>query len=119
MYNKILKELLKEIKKNKIKDQNKLDALKKRIIQKYKIKKVPTNAEILSIAGSKERTNLKWMGIKPTRSLSGVNVIAIMTKPFNCPHGKCIYCPGGINSYFGDVPQSYTGKEPATRRAIR
>ena len=28
-------------------------------------------------------------------------------------------CPGGPASPFGDIPQSYTGKEPATMRAIR
>ncbi len=42
-----------------------------------------------------------------------------MTKPLPCPHGKCIYCPGGLASEFGDVPQSYTGKEPASMRAAR
>jgi len=119
MYKKVLKEILKIVIKNNVNNQKKLDSLKKEIIKKYKIKKIPTNADILTEANSKEREKLKWMGIKPTRTLSGVNVIAIMTKPIPCPHGKCIYCPGGINSYFGDVPQSYTGKEPATRRAIR
>jgi len=56
---------------------------------------------------------------KPTRTISGVAVVAAMTKPSKCPHGKCAMCPGGIKSAFGTVPQSYTGKEPATRRAIR
>lgn len=42
-----------------------------------------------------------------------------MARPSNCRHGSCIYCPGGVNSVFGSVPKSYTGKEPATRRAIR
>jgi elongator complex protein 3 len=50
---------------------------------------------------------------KPTRSLSGVSVVAVMTKPFPCPHGRCDYCPGGPES---GSPQSYTGKEPAARR---
>ncbi len=56
---------------------------------------------------------------KPVRSLSGVSVVAVMASPEKCPHGKCITCPGGPCSSFGDVPQSYTGTEPATRRAIR
>ena len=42
-----------------------------------------------------------------------------MSFPFKCPHGKCATCPGGPESNFGDVPQSYTGHEPATKRAIR
>ncbi len=117
---KLLKEILKQIKSKKIKNQKQLDNLKKKIVKKYKVKKIPTNADILSVCNSKERDKYKdLLGIKPTRVLSGVNVIAIMTKPIPCPHGKCIMCPGGVESYFGDVPQSYTGKEPATRRAIR
>ncbi len=53
---------------------------------------------------------------KITRILSGVTVVAVMTAPYPCPHGKCIYCPGGpeFNS-----PQSYFGDEPALMRAKR
>ena len=47
--------------------------------------------------------------------LSGVTIVAVMTKPYNCPHGRCIYCPGGPE--YG-TPQSYIGKEPALMRAI-
>ncbi|MEM0027304.1 MAG: tRNA uridine(34) 5-carboxymethylaminomethyl modification radical SAM/GNAT enzyme Elp3 [Ignisphaera sp.] len=53
--------------------------------------------------------------IRPTRTLSGVTIVAVMTKPFPCPHGKCIYCPGGVE--YG-TPQSYIGNEPALMRAI-
>jgi elongator complex protein 3 len=53
------------------------------------------------------------------RTGSGVTVIATMTKPINCPHGSCIYCPGGVDSVFGNTPKSYTGKEPSTMRGIR
>ena len=51
-----------------------------------------------------------------TRALSGVYVVAVMAKPFPCPHGRCIYCPGGPE--FG-TPQSYIGKEPALMRAFQ
>src|SRR3989344_2761991 len=56
---------------------------------------------------------------KPVRTISGVAPVAIMTKPEDCPHGTCTFCCGGPESYFGDVPQSYTGNEPASMRAIR
>ncbi|HSF50505.1 MAG TPA: tRNA uridine(34) 5-carboxymethylaminomethyl modification radical SAM/GNAT enzyme Elp3, partial [Nitrososphaeraceae archaeon] len=45
---------------------------------------------------------------------SGVAVIAVMPKPYACPHGKCIYCPGGIEY---NTPMSYVGTEPATKIA--
>jgi len=56
---------------------------------------------------------------KPSRTISGVAPVAIMSKPMKCPHGACIFCPGGPGSYFGEIPQSYTGNEPASMRALR
>lgn len=53
---------------------------------------------------------------RPSRVLSGVTVVAVMTAPYPCPHGKCAYCPGGPE--YG-TPQSYYGDEPALMRALR
>lgn len=53
---------------------------------------------------------------KPTRSLSGVSVVAVMTSPYRCPHGRCTYCPGGPE--YG-TPQSYTGEEPSALRGAQ
>lgn len=50
------------------------------------------------------------------RSASGVAVVAVMSSPAACPHGKCTFCPGGPEV---DAPQSYTGFEPSTMRARR
>ena len=49
------------------------------------------------------------------RTISGVAIVAVMTSPEACPHGKCIPCPGGPEN---NTPQSYTGYEPAAMRAI-
>ena len=51
---------------------------------------------------------------RPTRILSGVAPVAIMTRPYPCPHGRCAYCPGGPDV---GTPQSYVGREPALMRA--
>ncbi|MCD6324359.1 MAG: tRNA uridine(34) 5-carboxymethylaminomethyl modification radical SAM/GNAT enzyme Elp3 [Desulfurococcales archaeon] len=59
---------------------------------------------------------LKGLGRKVTRILSGVAPVAAMTKPFPCPHGKCVYCPGGPDQ---GTPQSYVGEEPALMRAVQ
>lgn len=78
---------------------------------------VPEDSEILAVLSEEERARLlPVLRRKPVRALSGVSVVAVMTAPFRCPHGTCIYCPGGIGSPFGDTPQSYTGLEPAARR---
>jgi elongator complex protein 3 len=50
---------------------------------------------------------------KPSRTLSGVAVVAVMTAPARCPHGRCTYCPGGVENA---SPQSYTGEEPSALR---
>lgn len=54
----------------------------------------------------------KLLITKRMRSLSGVSVITVLTKPYACP-GKCIYCPTQ-----DDVPKSYLADEPAVMRAI-
>jgi len=117
-------EIIRIIKKQKP-SKLKLSKIKTRLCKKYRLKKIPTDIEILLNAPVKEIPKIKkYILTKPTRTISGVAICAIMTKPIKCPHvktgiGPCIMCPGGPGSIFGDVPQSYTGKEPATRRAIR
>ena len=49
---------------------------------------------------------------KPTRTISGVATISVLTKPYPCP-GKCIYCPNDIL-----MPKSYIRSEPGCRRAL-
>jgi len=104
--------------KKKTLSKQEISNLKTRLCRKYKID-IPTDIRILLSADAKDRRLLKHLITKPTRTISGVAVCAIMTKPIKCPHGKCTICPGGPGSIFGDMPQSYTGKEPAARRAIR
>ena len=118
-YRNYYSELILELKNKKL-AKEKINRLKIRLCAKYSIKKIPTDIEVLLNADAKDIPKIKkYLLTKPTRTLSGVAVCAVMTKPIACRHGKCIYCPGGPDSVFGSVPQSYTGKEPATRRAIR
>ncbi|HLC65083.1 MAG TPA: tRNA uridine(34) 5-carboxymethylaminomethyl modification radical SAM/GNAT enzyme Elp3 [Candidatus Nanoarchaeia archaeon] len=92
--------------------KDELSRIKLELCSKYGLKKIPTDIEIgQHLSGA--------LVSKPSRTLAGVSPVAIMARPSNCRHGSCIYCPGGLNSVFGDIPKSYTGKEPATRRAIR
>jgi elongator complex protein 3 len=81
--------------------------------------KVPKNSEILDFAGSEHRDELEVvLRRKPVRTASGVSPVAIMTSPHRCPHGKCLYCPGGPGSEFSSS-QSYTGQEPAAARGVQ
>src|SRR3989344_1624078 len=115
-----LQEITELIKANKIEDQKSLNEIKQEMAKKHKLSKTPTNIEILvSLPKEKMAEFKKVLLSKPTRTISGVSPVAIMTAPSKCPHGKCTFCPGGLNSPWGDVPQSYTGHEPATMRGIR
>ena len=88
----------------------------KRICTKYSLDKIPKNYEILSTVDGKSYEKLQKILLKkPVKTASGVAVIALMPKPYACPHGRCTYCPGGIEF---NTPNSYTGKEPGTISAI-
>ena len=90
-----------------------LERVRTESARKYHLTKLPKNTELFI---RNPELNIKS---KPSRTISGVTPVAIMTMPMKCPHGTCTFCPGGPGSYFGDVPQSYTGNEPASMRAIR
>ena len=97
------------------KKQTKLEI--KKICTKYSLERIPKNYEILSTVDGESYEKLQKVLLKkPVKSASGVAVIALMPKPFACPHGRCTYCPGGIEF---NTPNSYTGKEPVTINAIK
>jgi elongator complex protein 3 len=101
-------------------DARKLNSIKKEVSKKYKFRELLTNIQILTLLSSNDvKKYRKIFTTKPTRTGSGVAVVAVMAKPYPCPHGKCSFCPGGPESEFGCIPQSYTGREPATMRGIR
>ncbi|MFA4825389.1 MAG: tRNA uridine(34) 5-carboxymethylaminomethyl modification radical SAM/GNAT enzyme Elp3 [Methanoregula sp.] len=92
-------------------------AVKIDVCKKYRLSAVPKNSAILAAAGPEEKKILrKILLVKPTRTLSGVAPVAVMTSPAPCPHGKCLPCPGGPEHPY-QSPQSYTGEEPAALRA--
>jgi elongator complex protein 3 len=99
-----------------IKTQADLESHKKDVSSRLVLSTLPSNADILGVASTHERERLKMLVRKPTRTLSGVAVIAAMTSPARCPHGICVPCPGGIHC---SSAQSYTGREPAALRAAQ
>lgn len=114
---KIYRAIIEKIIAGEFSDEKDLTKVKLWACRQFGLKKFPKNTQILSAAKPKERQKiLQLLKLKPIRSISGVSVITVMTKPYPCPKDEpCIYCPGGPNV---GTPQSYTGKEPAGRRAI-
>ena len=80
---------------------------------KYHLSKTPKFRDIIKYLPSDSNIRRKMM-VKPIKTASGVLVITVMAKPYDCPHGRCIYCPGGKDL---NIPLSYTGKEPVTKLA--
>lgn len=91
-----------------------LERMRMSLSKKFGLGKVVSNTDISLMLRKEERIRYSdLLTRKPTRTLSGVSVVAVMTSPFSCPHGRCTYCPGGVEF---SSPQSYTGFEPAAMR---
>jgi elongator complex protein 3 len=115
---KISREIIGYLLKNPDTPRHKITNLKGKFGKKYKYHKVIKNAQILHHATEEElRVITQLLKRRITRTISGVSVIAIMTKPLLCP-GKCVYCPGQDSQPNQKVAQSYTGHEPAAMRSI-
>jgi elongator complex protein 3 len=96
-----------------------VESAKLDVCSEYSAPKVPKHSDLLDFAPDGRREELEdVLQRKPVRTASGVTPVAIMTSPHMCPHGKCLYCPGGPASEFSSS-QSYTGHEPAAARGVQ
>jgi len=100
-------------------DEEEVEQAKKDACGKHSAPKVPRNSDLIDFGPDDRREELEEvLRRKPVRTASGVSPVAIMTSPHRCPHGKCLYCPGGPDSEFSSA-QSYTGHEPAAARGVQ
>ncbi len=114
-YDAVCRALLEEILDGEL-GRDGLEARKRQLCREAGGIEVPGNGDILQHATPDERETAEpVLRRKPVRTASGVSPIAVMTSPHRCPHGRCLYCPGGPDSEFSSA-QSYTGKEPAAAR---
>ncbi len=119
----IINQLLKKI---PVKNQNEYFLkLKRKASKKFGLQN-PTNIELLKTYREMTKNNVilrqaqgdinktieNLLITKNMRTLSGVAVIAVLTKPYPCP-GTCKFCPNEK-----DMPKSYLSNEPAVMRAI-
>jgi elongator complex protein 3 len=113
------KQFIKELIRRKIFSVNDLNMLKRKWARRYK-NGCLANVELLSVynkmvkKGEVKRVAQleKLLKKRPIRTLSGVAVVAVLTKPYFCP-GICIYCPTQKT-----IPKSYLKNEPAVMRAV-
>jgi elongator complex protein 3 len=113
-----LREIIETLMRSPSPGYHDLSYLKKQAAIKHHLQRVPSNSEIIRLLKPKEKGKLlSLLRRKTTRTISGVAVVAAMTKPYPCPQAApCAYCPGGPAM---GVPQSYTGFEPAAMRGLQ
>jgi len=113
-----LEEIIKKCLKEKVKTEKKLADIKRWAASVFKIS-FPSNVKLFEVyqkmlKKGKIKRNLELellLRKRKIRSLSGVVVVSVLTKPFPCP-GKCIFCPKEKG-----IPKSYVSGEPAVERA--
>ena len=104
--------IIDDILNGKISTRRELEVEKRQLCRKLKLSRFMSNADILEYARPEEKESVSAiLKKKPTRTMSGVAIVAVMCHPHKCPHGRCFYCPES------DIaPPSYTGEEPAALR---
>ena len=117
-FNQACREILLSAAAGELESEKELAKMKKKVCKKYGLSTLPSNGDIIMRGNPAEQKAVRdILQRKPVRTISGVAVLAAMTSPAPCPHGKCLPCPGGPDSSF-QSPQSYMGREPAAMRAF-
>lgn len=93
-----------------------LERLKKQASIKYRLSTFISNSAILLALPESERaTWSELLRVHPRRSASGIIIVTVFSAPFSCPHGTCVFCPGGPRlgtpqSYMPDGPSQHIAK---------
>jgi len=114
-----INELIESAVKKKITDSRSFYVLCRKIASKNQTQ-IPTKQTIIkryrklieSGEVSKNKNIEQILRVRGVRSLSGIVVVSVLTKPYACP-GNCLYCPSQAGN-----PKSYLKDEPAVMRAI-
>ncbi|MDD5341105.1 MAG: tRNA uridine(34) 5-carboxymethylaminomethyl modification radical SAM/GNAT enzyme Elp3 [Patescibacteria group bacterium] len=113
----IEKIIVQQLIKSRPTTQRELNYLVKKLASGFKIPS-PKRIKLLSAyhklvkSGNGHLALKKLLKKREIRTLSGVAVVAILTKPYKCP-GECVFCPNEKK-----MPKSYLSNEPAVMRAI-
>ena len=111
----LLTELACKVTELGISDASSLNQLKIDFCRQHELSWMPRNSDIISALPPDKREQFTpELRLKKVRSISGVNVIGVMSSPRGCPHGRCVFCP--MESGF---PMSYTSGEPAAMRGMQ
>lgn len=110
-----LASLVRSILSGEVTDRAGLERAKKHAAAKYGLSRFLSNSEIyLALAPAEREGRKEIFRVHPRRSASGIVIVTVFTSPASCPHGTCVYCPGGPSM---GTPQSYVPDGPSMRGA--
>jgi elongator complex protein 3 len=107
--------LAKQVGNGGVTSRTALEKLKKQAAKQYSLNRYVSNSEVIAALGGGMRGSFEEMlRVHPRRSASGIVVATAFSAPYSCPHGTCIFCPGGPRS---GTPQSYLPDSPGMKTA--
>ena len=93
-----------------------VEKLKKAAARNFSLDRYLSNSEILcALPRELKPAFQEILRVHPRRSASGIVVVTAFTRPFPCPHGTCVFCPGGCRV---GTPQSYLRDSPGMCLAL-
>jgi elongator complex protein 3 len=105
-----------EVSQGRVSSREELEKLKKKAAADYSLDRYVSNSEILAVLPQEARGSFEAvLRVHPRRSASGIVVVTAFSAPFACPHGTCVFCPGGPHM---GTPQSYLPRSPGMRSAL-
>ena len=110
-----INEVASQISAGRVAGRPQLERLKREASTKFHLSTFLSNSSILLALPEEERR--KWgelLRMHPRRSASGIIIVTVFSAPFACPHGTCVFCPGGPRL---GTPQSYMPDGPSQKIA--
>ena len=105
-----------QVSQGRVGSREQLEKLKKGTATKFSLDRYVSNSEILGALPAGDRSAFEEMlRVHPRRSASGIVVVTAFSAPFSCPHGTCVFCPGGPRV---GTPQSYLPHSPGMKTAL-
>ncbi len=105
-----------QVSRGSVSSRSELEKVKKHSAVKFGLNRYVSNSQIILALPPEGRERFEEMlRVHPRRSASGIVVVTAFSSPFSCPHGTCVFCPGGPR--FG-TPQSYLPRSPGMKSAL-
>ena len=108
--------VIEEVIGGSVSSREELEKAKKRAAVRFGLDRYVSNSEVIAALPADVRERFEELfRVHPRRSASGIVVVTAFSAPFSCPHGTCVFCPGGPRV---GTPQSYLPRSPGMKSAL-